>query len=286
MSKYRLQTSKQLQETMRQHAEYITKMYEPMLKLQNLPALQTMQETVRRFSKLADEITFENQETMRRIAKFNNHPGLKAFSEQLRLVSEHFNANFDFDYVFTPHLSQLLTTIDWESIPKETLSVDLDRLNKTEIYDEIERKFNEEKTGYSGKQFLSIRMASLIVQLFILYFAIQTYLSDNDSKIVSESERTNDLLENIEGSLAKSDSIDEVPKANSDIFLEVKREAPLRLYPDASADSILTVFPGQYLDLIDDTKRWYQVQFVNFENGNFGTGWIYKGHVEEIHGEE
>lgn len=286
MPDYRFQINTQLQETMRRHAENIAKMYEPMLNLQNLPAFQKMQETARRFSKIANKITFENQETMRRFAEFNNQPGLKAFSEQLRLVSEQFNAKFDFDHVVTPHISQLLTTIDWESIPNDVLSVDLDRLNKTEIYDEIERKFNEKKTGYSGKQFLSIRMASFIVQLFILYFAIQTYLSDNGSKIVSESELTNDLLESIEGYIAKADSIDETTKVNADIFLEVKREAPLRLYPDASADSILTVFPGQYLDLIDETKRWYKVQFVNFENGDFGTGWIYKGHVEEIRGEE
>jgi len=261
-------------------------MYEPMLRLQNLSALQELQETARRFSKLADEVTFENQETMRRIAKFNNHPGLKAFSEQMRLLSEQFTIKFNLDHVFTPHLSQLLATIDWDSIPDEVLSVDFEMLNKEEIYDEIDRKFFEEKTGYSGKQFLYLTIITIILQIVGNYYAHQAHVSDTDKKILIEQEQSNVHLKKIEGYLAKADSMDEASKANSSMFLEVKKEAPLRLYPDSSSDSILTVFPGQFLDLIDDTKRWYKVQFVNFENGDFGTGWIYKGHVEEIRGEE
>jgi len=286
MDHFRFEFNKQLQEAMRKNAESIAKMYETMFKLQNLPALQELQETVRGFSKLADEIAFENQETMRRLAEVNTHSGLKAFTEQMQLLSEQFTTKFNFDHVFTPHLSQLIATIDWDSIPEEVLSVELDRLIKTEIYDEIERKFHEEKTGYSGKQFLYLTIITIILQIVGNYYAYQAHVSDTDKKILIEQEQSNVHLKNIEGYLAKADSIDEASIAKSNLFLEVKKEAPLRLYPDSSSDSILTVFPGQFLDLLDDTKWWYKVQFVNFDNGDFGTGWIYKGHVEVIRGEE
>lgn len=286
MPDYGFQINKQFQEIMKQNAEYMAKVYEPLFKLQNLPALQELQETVRKFSKLADEIAFENQETVRRLAEVNTHPGLKAFTEQMQLLSEQFTTKFNFDHVFTPRLSQLIATIDWDSIPDDVLTVELDRLNKTEIYDEIERKFHEEKTGYSGKQFLYLTIITIILQIVGNYYAHQAHVSDTDKQIPIEQEQSNVHLKNIEGFLAKAVSTDEASKTNPNMFLEVKKEASLRIYPDSSSDSILTVFPGQFLDLLDDTKRWYKVQFVNFENGDFGTGWIFKGHVEEIHGEE
>jgi hypothetical protein len=281
----RFQINKQLQETMMKHAESIAKIYEPMLRLQNFPALQELQETIQGFSKVVEEIALENQETMRRFIEVNNHPGLKAFSEQMQLMNEQFTAKFNIDYSFTSHFSELLSTIDWESIPNQDFLVGMDRIKERDFYDEIESKIKRENTGYSGKQYIYIHVANLVIQIMTIYFLLQAHFDVTNKQILSESKQTNILLKKIEGHLANTDSLDEASITNTDLFLEVKKEAPLRLYPDSSSDSILTVLPGQFLDLLNDSKRWYKVQFVNYENGDYGIGWIYKGHVEEIRGE-
>jgi hypothetical protein len=85
---------------------------------------------------------------------------------------------------------------------------------------------------------------------------------------------------------AKTDSLIEEIQSKSSFLLLANNSAPLRKAPNSDSDTLITVFEGQYLDLIDEIKRWYKVQFFNYEVDSLGTGWIYKGHVDEIREKE
>ncbi|MEX2477691.1 MAG: SH3 domain-containing protein [Gracilimonas sp.] len=160
----------------------------------------------------------------------------------------------------------------------DTINIDFEAL-----YDSMEERVQKLENGHSAKQYI-IDLINFVAQAIIILIMLnqgesQKISSQNEIK---EDRQSNLHLEKIEEHLAKTYSFEQRISVNSSIFLQTNKKSTLRKFPDTKSDSIYTILPNRNLDLLDDTKYWYKVQFVNLEKDEQDIGWIYKGHVDII----
>lgn len=273
---------KYIQQIVRQNSEQMKKMLEPLVKLQNPPVIKELQKSVEILSKATEGIVLKNQEAFRRLADLHIQTGLKAFSDQMELMSKQIQVNFD--DLITPQISKVLANINYQTISNEDFSDYLANDFIPRVYEDLENKAEKLDKGYSSKQSLYFKLNIL---MFLFTVLLSLWLDRSNKNIQANNQqdhkKTHYLIEELK---TKTDSLEEEIKCDSSVLLLAKKSAPVRKAPNSDSDTLITVFEGQYLDLKDEIKRWYQVQYFNFKEDRLGTGWIYKGHVEEIRGEE
>ena len=281
MDHFRFEFNKQLQETMRRHAESIAKIYEPMFKLQNLPALQELQEKVRKFSKLADEIAFENQETMKRLMEVNNHPGLKAFSEHMELIGKQFSTKISVDLVGSA-LKGFQASFDGLEISEEHFIRAFQEIEEKDFVKKFEESISNLEKGHSTAQGIQIGLGEVLAFLMFLLMCFQTLDKSTDKALEQLSEGqeiTNKLLERIVELNTNTDEIVNQSKSNQFKLLIANKSVPLLANPSTDSDTLITLFKGQHLDQLEEKGDWYKVQIYDKSTSENEIGWIQKKYI-------
>ena len=127
-----------------------------------------------------------------------------------------------------------------------------------------------------------------IVTYLMLLIGIATYIQNQNTSaqnevLISQQRETNEYLESLDEFANKVyPKIEKLTnKENKEELLITIKSSTLRVNPSSKSDSVATVYPNQLLNILQDQKRWFYVEYFDHKETIPKMGWIYKGNVEE-----
>lgn len=274
---------KNIQLVIREYNKRVEEMIKPLVDITKMPAIQEMQKNILDAQKAIGSIAARNKEFMNQISSMSGRV------DSLNLLSDHFkNIHLQFSTklsqdIILPLLENVRIDTPQLNITDENFTRLIDQLIKADLYSELDKRVDELEKGHSTVQGVRFSLSDILAIITLIITLIQ--ISDNSTEealqdIQHEQQVTNQLLENFNSLFGKVDSLVKKIEGDKNALLVAKKEAPLRKGPKNDSDTVLTVFKGQYLDLLDEKDGWYKVKFYNFDESESGIGWIYEEHVE------
>jgi hypothetical protein len=133
-----------------------------------------------------------------------------------------------------------------------------------------------------------------IVTYLILLIGIATYIQNQKTSaqneilinqnetLINKKTETNEYLESLDefanNVYPKIEKL--TSKESKEELLITIKSSTLRVNPSSKSDSVATVYPNQLLNIIQDQKRWFYVEYFDHKKTIPKMGWIYKGNVD------
>lgn len=156
-----------------------------------------------------------------------------------------------------------------------TLGIDID----SEAHEEINQSVHDHLSVKEIRGIIGY-LVSVLLALYALYDSnqMETRLT---SKIETESKKQQHEIKNLENLLqtlinsaqVKFDPVDYVVK---------NRPALVRKSPKSGAAIVANIFSGQVVELVDFEGKWVKVNYYNFLNHKYETGWVLKKYLVRV----
>ncbi|MFH5884001.1 SH3 domain-containing protein [Halalkalibaculum sp. DA3122] len=185
-----------------------------------------------------------------------------------------------------------LPRVDFKKINevyKQELALEeFDRSSRETLLEDINHFFRKKieelpKGKISAHGLLHLYMAVLTTISLVLTYSqsqVNNQVSDNLSTLNENQVKSNEILTDLNqevipllNDLAKDDS--------EELIYIVTKESPIREQATSNADTLYRVYPNQPVKILKDQKRWFYVEYFDYEKSIPKMGYIYKGNVEK-----
>ena len=90
------------------------------------------------------------------------------------------------------------------------------------------------------------------------------------------------ILEKIEKLETKVAELSTARKIDHGTFYVVKRPVPLNIEKRFRRTSVVWLFPGQVVELVERSGKWIEVSVFDHETGSVRVGWVLKKYLHRI----